>query len=908
MPSAGAAVLKKDKSMNDPIERQSAYVSIRRDNCGSKRRKLNSSYEKPFSTAGAPFHASSDSTSSSGEESDLAPGVAYEASRQHSVQQRQRELLQQTTAEPDDVEAWLSLIGHQEELVRSSDMEKAALSASQRRTSIELRLSLYEEALSKVGVPEARQRLLQGFLRDGSKIWDTQQQRVEWERLLTGDASYELRVLHINFLVSNPSVFSYDKCLQTLEDYLSIYLSRSPSVDRDMKAIYWLLRATFFMQQAGYTERAVAIWQAVLEYNFFGPEASSSSDRIASFENFWDSEIPRLGEPGASGWMLSAPSILRDSVDAPIDSQAVRANKPSYATASMTWALAEGKAERTSAAKTTDDVEDPYSIIMFPDIRQWLFKTVSSETTICLLDAFLCFCSFPQTRHEHEWALDGFLLQTNKFRPPSGELDVVSLFAPLHSPIAAFTSSERNGRSSLVLNVVRRIALAWQKCAVIAVYALAAELAVSPQGARKLAKKLVQNDPEDLQLYSAYAICESRLGNTAAADKIWAMTSDLKGVAAASPRDRLAIMHTWIWETISSGEHTKATSLLVSLAHPVDNPSPTQKGHSQENPTDSLQLSEDYVRGQLSQAYSQSLWDMLIVCADLLAYLRYTKQQRDIQEALAAYDHVLSMSDLSLDSTTPAPGPKRRAIERIHIHRAHLIYIHTSTPKLLFQPREIIKVLSTSTHLFPSNSAVRQLYQTISQKHGSIDRLRELAISSCRNAAPTDTTTSTAHPLALLQNITNELSRPSSLGGTSHAVRAAFKRAKDPESPLHSSPAVQLAHLRWEVDLLRSLIGLNNSSAENEGTAMQLNGAMREAGGTNKGASKEQGRARKRQRQRVMQAYREAVAACPWVKAVYLAIFDTAIDADGEEMEEEWTQAYESMLARGLRVRVECRS
>jgi hypothetical protein len=58
----------------------------------------------------------------------------------------------------------------------------------------------------------------------------------------------------------------------------------------------------------GYTERAVAILQAMIEFNCFCPpafEEQSFFQRVDLFEVFWDSECRRFGEEGAVGWRLN---------------------------------------------------------------------------------------------------------------------------------------------------------------------------------------------------------------------------------------------------------------------------------------------------------------------------------------------------------------------------------------------------------------------------------------------------------------------------------------------------------------------------------------------------------------------------------------------------------------------------
>jgi hypothetical protein len=67
--------------------------------------------------------------------------------------------------------------------------------------------------------------------------------------------------------------------------------------------VYISLRLTLFIRESGYSELAVAIWQGVLEMNFFGPQKSLAREEyLILFKEFWESEVPRIGEDGALGW------------------------------------------------------------------------------------------------------------------------------------------------------------------------------------------------------------------------------------------------------------------------------------------------------------------------------------------------------------------------------------------------------------------------------------------------------------------------------------------------------------------------------------------------------------------------------------------------------------------------------
>jgi hypothetical protein len=60
--------------------------------------------------------------------------------------------------------------------------------------------------------------------------------------------------------------------------------------------------------QCGYTERAVALFQGLIELNLFAPISFSSYPfprKLGLFKDFWEKECKRFGENGALGWNQS---------------------------------------------------------------------------------------------------------------------------------------------------------------------------------------------------------------------------------------------------------------------------------------------------------------------------------------------------------------------------------------------------------------------------------------------------------------------------------------------------------------------------------------------------------------------------------------------------------------------------
>lgn len=61
----------------------------------------------------------------------------------------------------------------------------------------------------------------------------------------------------------------------------------------------------YILNSCGYTEKAIAIYQALIEFNLFcksDVESLAVNEKIVCFEPFWDSGAPRIGEKDAIGW------------------------------------------------------------------------------------------------------------------------------------------------------------------------------------------------------------------------------------------------------------------------------------------------------------------------------------------------------------------------------------------------------------------------------------------------------------------------------------------------------------------------------------------------------------------------------------------------------------------------------
>jgi len=330
---------------------------------------------------------------------------------------------------PEDVEAWIALIDHQDTLLGWADEGRRKITTAERRSTADIKLHMYEKALTKAGSTLAnRERILLGLMAEGAKVWDFKTQSERWEQISQGNLdSVLLWKQYLDFRQSTFVAFRY-------EEVRALFLKRikllKEAIEKGKRAgtetgllcehlIYTILRVTLYMREAGFTELAVAVWQAHLEFNFLGPILSSSNaSRLDSFRDFWESEVLRIGEDGAQGWRS-----FNEEAEAP-DPKFDEETPQNYLETQNIfdgWVTAEKLRATTSRmpARTLDETveNDPYRVILWSDIEEFMVdlpaSSYSEDTSRLLVDAFLIFCRLPPVPSfdnciSREWWIDSF--------------------------------------------------------------------------------------------------------------------------------------------------------------------------------------------------------------------------------------------------------------------------------------------------------------------------------------------------------------------------------------------------------------------------------------------------------------------------------------------------------------------
>lgn len=522
----------------------------------------------------AKAHQFSDSDLDYGSES--ADEEILEADQNNPLRWKSIQLSQRVKESPEDIDAWLELVAHQDSLLRAGeDIDHRAQEAAV-HSYTEIKLDMLEKALSNVASSQDRERVLVSLMREGCKVWNSKTTAKRWTELTRDEEqSFALWRTHLDFVVSNIATFHYDDVKSFHLQRMGQVTTRQPSRNLLLnfrEAIYIFLRLTRFIHDAGYKELAVAAWQGVLELNCFRPAAVETRESaMASFQDFWESEVPRIGEANAQGWNSFVESDGAGDPPEPIRHEAMEEGASQSRDAYKTWAFLERAHAGCSdmPARTMDEgmEDDPFRVVMFSDIEPlifWIPPQLLPEITQQLLDAFLIFCQQPPAYLTDEWTKEAFhdqflvgkeawlgSLESGQ-RPEDsfdddGEIQKKTPafnFGGVHtacSPDVLFAGEkwfsyilkDSTGVALLpfLINTAKQIVHAG-KIQSFAQYYLALCAIQVDANIKKPAKALLKQFPSDMGLYNAYALAEYANKQPDVATKVLLSATELASVSS----------------------------------------------------------------------------------------------------------------------------------------------------------------------------------------------------------------------------------------------------------------------------------------------------------------------------------------------------------------------------------------
>ncbi|KAK3939945.1 NRDE-2, necessary for RNA interference-domain-containing protein [Diplogelasinospora grovesii] len=644
------------------------------------------------------------------------------------------------------------------------------------------------------------------------------------------------------------------------------------------QVVYVFLRLTRFLFDAGYSELAVAAWQAILELAFSRPtteEYTDAQSAMSSFADFWESEVPRIGEGGAKGWRHFVDEGMSDPPD---PKKNTKTTLPETRDQFKAWALMERQAMDSACmpARTLDDdgQDDPFRVVMFSDIKDFLVWFPSSALPVVknqLLDAYLLFCRLPTASlSSSAWSNDPFITPTGKPIPYQQRLgsEIVTEkktpdFGQTYGGNVALSQELlfNSGNWFRVLDkwttmfraddpqvpilswVLHTLRFLVYECKVEAMadYYLALDWLNSnsndPATAKKkTAKALLKQYSSNLRLYNAYALMEFASGNIDMAIKVLSSATSLP-----SDSGRQQLWNTWTWIHLESNQPQLA---LVRLCSSVDAGVTTITSAVLLKVRSRFETVRDYSLSSLqletAVEYAESLALLDYLTSSSSSSSSETATENGAQGCIgAAMERILQVSG---EFQSRKDLAKSEHHERLLQVAARLLYFHATHGP--YRPAFLRAQFRSFVTLFPQNIMFLELYSWSETTTLRVDEPVRFTLEAISLTEPYDCVA--VRRFAIAHEATTR--------GTVHSTKAAFESAVGSDA-CEGNVGLWVEYLRFCAHQIQ----------------MQMQTTRTQ---TQKGRDE---RREKRDDDKVVKmakdVYYRALAACPWSKQLYLEGF-----------------------------------
>ncbi|XP_076048708.1 nuclear exosome regulator NRDE2-like [Oratosquilla oratoria] len=518
-----------------------------------------------------------------------------------------KEYNEQLGKKPNNVSLWLEFVKFQDKaFVHLFDNEQSTTKnaknkmQARQKALLERKLSILETAIRK------NMRNLQLYLerlRIGQDVWDDKKLKQEWNTFVFNFPS-ELSAWYsyLTFMQTHFSTFnlnfvtnSFGRCIEKMREMKEgSFITHKVPMNIGYHLVDVANQLACLWQQGGYMERAVALFQALIELNLFVPKTFkgfkvSLESKLALFEPFWDSRSPRVGEKDAKGW--SSVMEKREQVIFPevilggaYDEEDVILERKG--TSTEMWLMLEKCREKRHWLpweQDPDECEDPDRMVSFETISPYLFTLTSDEETYYLVIKFLKFLGVgvPVEGETQVKLKDKMSVHDQKYGNEShkaeelfypvrletlGNEEVLGKLGDLQAdgincnifnfPSVGPSIREYNGEQLFwfALSVIEQVEMVLKseyKAKLIIIYIRLIKMRLevlkkfmpkdklksTQKTLKKKVKRLVAKDElkEDLEVYLHYAKLEEALGNTEESAKLYMMTLHGQSVDTENP-------------------------------------------------------------------------------------------------------------------------------------------------------------------------------------------------------------------------------------------------------------------------------------------------------------------------------------------------------------------------------------
>ncbi|XP_073683226.1 nuclear exosome regulator NRDE2 isoform X2 [Garra rufa] len=704
---------------------------------------------------------------------------------------------------PSDIKLWLDFVHFQDEMAfgsgsffAASDSDDGDMKKMSFRAVLEKKLSIVDKAVES---NPANVDLKLEKLRLCKELWEPATLQKEWKKLVfIHPNSAPLWRKYLLFTQSHFSTFSvskvnsvFGKCLSTLsavQDGSMVSHPPLPGTQEDLLDIF--LQQCHFLRQAGHTEKAVCLFQALLDFTFFKPESVKNlltRQQVDFFEPFWDSGEPRIGERGARGWkawMLQQekggwvipPEPDDDDEEEQDDSEIKDKTWPKW----KIWLDVEASREANhwlpwrpdkTKGQSEEDCEDPDRQVLFDDIGPSMIRVDRPDLQLQLILSFLQFLGLPGPSGRFSLSSSNILLDDLTFLEEGPDTERPLTFYDL--PIAVtcavghmtFLNDCRRqaglckAGEEFLQNVLQQtlplvstkdqaaITLCWlqyEKLKVLRCLRSGNKRRLKAQGKRskRLAKRLLK-EPDNrgsLALWREYAHLEWLLGNLEEARKVFdtalgmGVTRGLNDPVLCN----LCFLYAQLEVEQATNNGTVPTSKAVYILTKLAEGAAYTPFVDQISPVTILKARKTYEQTLLSCLPEQSTgapkklhrMSSLVGCFGLFQYLTM-----GIDAADAVYNQAIQKLISSNLSSEVTDGSLRRPKafpdwEFVAVQHVALLRHHANTN--VFPLSRLRLALTDALSLLPSSASLWQLYLQTENRYHSAGRARRFFHSAIK--------------------------------------------------------------------------------------------------------------------------------------------------------------------------------
>ncbi|KAI8825246.1 NRDE-2, necessary for RNA interference-domain-containing protein [Fimicolochytrium jonesii] len=733
---------------------------------------------------------------------------------------------------PKDLSLWLELIKLQDTLLLNKE-DKGNL-----RVAVhEKKQAIFESALKELPNNE---ELLCGYMASCQETYETTAILTKWDNVLRASSnSIELWMQYIDFRQTIYGAFSVSSCIELYEDCMDTMRkdTKAGAVKREEILTHLFTRACLLLYQSGFRERAVALYQAIIEFNCFCPPAfrtQTYEQRLGMFESFWESEVPRFGEDGAEGW---AANILKTGK--PADAPAPPSPPPEMDDEEDEYArflyeeTQQDYRNWLPLREAADDngIDDPYRTVMFDDVSTLMFDVRHESTRQQLIHNFLHLLSVPLNggiSSSHLFFRDPFLhgelashVSSMGFWPPS--LDSLPMIADAgHSandsedeadadpraklpdiPIKVWpqtpntlseagtwfrlwterdvhiVKSAGRGRHGFVNNILaqtQNMDPPLQRDFLPLQYTL--EAAFNAKRAAKLAKQQLKTERQNLELWDAYAQIDLAQGRTKEARSVYEVALQSY---RTFPKDKQtsapALYHNLAELEYHAGNIPRAITVLLAFALdeplPPSSPQSQAAGDSSNHQPTPVKIIK--ARKSLLEKLSSLLDPTMPLSSPPATLFLHTLACYALTEYLChSVTDAQEVHERFLQSLTSPDSPPTALEEAVWESYARLLYMHATSGQP-FKPAVFREVLERALERYPVNTMMWALYGWNEGRMKVEMRVRR-AVDRALNSNPSHILWTFAIWAELHQRQT----------ANANIVRSLFERALDSPSARHS--------------------------------------------------------------------------------------------------------------------------